>query len=455
MPRNAGTNAPAERPTPPVKLLFIEDRDCADVRGRLTHGANPLRRIDTARGLPAMTLSCPLPQPDGSLLIYGHQGAHNVADSTWRILRCRTFDGIAYDAVETLFTSERGHWYGSADIARNPRDGSFLCLKWGPGVPGIREKGGHACWAFGSADGQRWRPLLDRPVYHDHDSFGLTWDEATGRFIVFQATYQTWHKPYPDNAGPDTRRVMHFRTSPDGVHWTPAYDIARLGRHAPVARLLTPDRHDTPELEFYRFFGFPYGDRWAGMMLHYCPSPRCVEPQNLHGPHNGAEWWIGRDPLHWKRPFRETFAPGHAPWIIAHPPITLGGRHLWVMGREVCGLPEDRLFFTGARANAEFSTRPFLCPGRLHLNATLCYDEDPARAFRGQAYIMAEALDEKNRVIPGFEKESCILRHLDAPRTTLFWGDAREKRSGAHLRGRTIRIRFYLRDARLYALTGP
>lgn len=455
MPAPTGTNAPADRPAPPVRLLFIEDRDTRDTRGNLVLGANGLRRLDTASGLPAMTLSCPVPQPDGSCLVYGCQGEHNVQNTIWRILRCRTFDGVTFDSVETVYTSAPGHWYGSSDIARNTRDGSFLCLKWGPGQPGVREKGGHACWAFGSPDGTHWKPLLDRPVYHDHDSFGLTWDEATGKYVVFQATYQTWRKPYPDNAGPDTRRVMHFRTSPDGVHWTPAYDVARMGRHVPAARLVTPDRRDTPELEFYRFYGFPYADRYVGMMLHYCPNPRCVEPQHLHGPHNGAEWWIGRDPLHWKRPFRDTFAPGHAPWIITHPPIDLRGLHLWVIGGDVCGLPENRLFFAGARANAEFTTRPFVCPGRLTLNAGLCFDEDPARGFRGQSYVMVEVLDEKGVVIPGFEKDLCVIRHIDGLKVPLFWGDSKEKHGPGRLRGQTISLRLYLRDARIYALTGP
>jgi len=451
---NTTTNADPEAIAGRLRLIVADPADLHEPRGRLRLGANPLRMVDRARGLPNITIRCAVPQEDGSAVVYGDQSVHNEPNSLWRIMRCRTWDGVHYEPAETVFTSERGHWYGSTAVARNGVDGSFLCLKWGPAGGEIREKGGHAVWAFGSPDGRQWRRLQERPVYHDHDAFSLTWDPASGQYVTFQATYQTWpEKPYRDNAGAEIRRVMHVRTSPDGVHWTPSEDIMRLGRHIPDADMIVPDEEDAPETEFYRFTGFPYADRYVGMMQHYCPVPRPVEPERLHGPHCAGEWWVGRGVRQWQRPYRDVFAPGPADTVIHHAPIDLQGMHLWVVGRNVYGLPLNRLFFAGALANAEFSTRLFTCPGRLALNASFNFHEDPARGFRNQSYLMVEIRDEQDKVIEGFAREQCLLRSLPGDLIPLHWGDPQEKHGTSRLQGRRIRLRFYLRDARVYAVT--
>ena len=425
-----------------VGMLFAGPEDICDPFGQMRFSANPLAHVAPARGLPGMVVREVVAQEDGSYRVYGYQSAHNQQDMSWRIMRCRTYDGIAFDEVETVYVSERGHWYGSTDIVHNPTDGRFLCLKWGPG----QTKGAHAMWAFGSEDGDRWPPLKDAPVYHDHDAFSATWDPVSRQYVVFQATYQRHaDKPFRDNAGSDIRRVLHFRTSGDGVNWDPSMDIARTGTLMPEDALVTPDADDPPELEFYRLTAFPYAGRYVGMMLNYAPSPI----MSGHGPHLGGEWWLGRAYNDWRRPFRDVFAPGPANNIIMHPPITLGGRHLWVIGPDVYGVREHGIFFAEALSSAAFTTQPFVCPSaRLSLNAA---SPGEGRGFRNQSYVMVEVQDERGQVIEEFEKEHCLFRQFDGPQT-LVWGHAPQTYSTSSLAGRTVRLRIHFRDARIYSL---
>ncbi len=427
-----------------MKLIFTQPADCHDTYGRLHFGANGLRVLGQASGLPAMRPRCAVPQADGSYLLYGGSGG---ADEPWRIFRARTFDGLHYEGAETVFQSDPGPWLGEMDIAHDPLDGSLLCLKWHRGDTG------HALFAFGSEDGSSWRPLAQGPVYVDHDAFGLMWDPGTQRYVCYQTTYQPWQKRFEDNIGRETRRVLHIRTSPDGVTWDPPEDVFWAGPHMPPERLMTPDDDDPEEIEFYRFCGFSYADRYAGMMLVYCPSPHAGNPRypwTKHGPHLYGEWWTSGDGMQWARPFRDVFGPGEAPGAVEHAPMALDGHHLWVMGKTVCALPEDRLFHVGSRANAEFSTVPFAMPkGPLTLNASLCFDGDERRGMMGQGYIMAELLREDGSVAEGFEKERCVLRQMAGDTAPLLWGHA----DGSALAGQTLRLRLYFRDARIYSLT--
>jgi len=426
-----------------MKRFFAQPHDIHDAYGNLRFGANPLKHIGNVSGMPTMRVRCAVPQSDGSCVVYGHAGGH---DESWRIMRCRTFDGLHYEHAEIVFEQEAGPWLGETEIAHNTQDGSFLCLKW------ARGETGHALWAFGSKDGTQWHPLADAPVYVDHDAFGLMWDDRTARYIVYQTTYQKWGKRYPDNIGDHRRRVLHIRTSPDGVHWEPSENVPGSGPYLPDDRLITPDEDDPPEMEFYRLQVFPCGNRYAGMMLNYAPIPQVVNPRfpwNKHGPQLSGEWWISKDRETWSRPFRDTFAPGEAPGIVTHEPMTIGGNHLWIIENRVYGLPENRIFFVGSMANAEFSTALFTMAGKpLVLNASLCYHACKTRGMQGQSYIMVEKVDEQGNAVQGFEKERCILQAMDGPTAMLKWGDT----DGTSLAGEQIRLRFYLRDARIYAM---
>jgi hypothetical protein len=135
------------------------------------------------------------------------------------------------------------------------------------------------------------------------------------------------------------------------------------------------------------------------------------------------------------------------PRIETHP-MVIGGSILFVRGAMLLGLPEDRISYVSARSNAEFSTRRFVMPDAdLLLNLAVPSVE---RLFaKDQAYVRVAVLDEKGEAIPGFEAEKCVIQGEDRRGIPLKWGEASARR----VAGRTIRLRFGLRSASVYAVT--
>ena len=83
-------------------------------------------------------------------------------------------------------------------------------------------------------------------------------------------------------------------------------------------------------------------------------------------------------------------------------------------------------------------TKPFRCEGgRLTINA----------AARG-GMVSAAVLDEEGIQYEGYSRVDCALFDGDSVRHDLTW---RHKGSLEELKSRTIRLKFYLRDSKLYS----
>lgn len=443
-----------------MDLSFAEATSVAEVAGKVRFTANGLVRYGQARGLPDRARPlCVVPDGTGYTVYLMRSGS----GPCWSLLRGRTADGLQYEGIEVVFASPPEspagkEWLGHAAMAWAARDGKLLCMKWSRG------EGCHAAWCLVSSDGQDWRFALDRPAFEDHDSNGLMWDPRSSVFVDYQATYQAWPKPFVDNIGDARRRVMHTRTSTDGVVWNPPESISWGDSFIPEDRLITPDDDDPAELEFYRFHAFPYAGRYVGMVLNYAPSPGRANTRwrtTKHGPHLSGEWWLSDDGHAWRRPFRDVFAPGEAPGIIQHAPMTLGGRHLWLFNDgSVFGLPEGCLFGVSSLASASLTTHPFPMPDRpLTVRAQFGHDGSPARGMRGQGYVMAELLDERGAVVEGCDRERCAYHDSGRPAPSAGVRDlsgpplAWEGNRGTELAGRTVSVRLFFRDARVYGLS--
>ncbi len=85
------------------------------------------------------------------------------------------------------------------------------------------------------------------------------------------------------------------------------------------------------------------------------------------------------------------------------------------------------------------TTKPIRCPGG---DLALNYSTSAA----GQACV--EVLDVRGQVIPGFSREECVPMIGDEIEGTVRW----KEKTPASLNGQTIRLRFHLQDADLYAL---
>ncbi len=450
-PRASG----AESPINPV-LLFMQPADALEPVGMLTFEANPLTlrgpitpvKSDPSAtppagpepgrhgnaGIPFRPLLA-VPQPDGGCLVFGSDSQESPEQSKnylWRLYRARTPDGYHFTELKEVYRNPKGPWLIEASMVRQAPTGRLFFYPWSRSA---QPEQGHALWGFVSDDGEQWRPLSDKPVYLDHDAFGMMWDGRSNRFLTGQVTYQPWKKPYADNMGSSIRRVLSMRTSQDGLRWETVGNAGNGG-------LITPDDKDSPDVEFYRMQPFAYGDRYIAMADLYAASP--LTP-NKHGPHLACEWWVSADGINWQRPWRTVDAQGDAPYPIKMTPMWFGREMLFWLAGQVCGLPEYRLAAIGSRSNAEFSSAAFSMPDQtLLLNASVPVGHG---LFR-QAYVQVELRDERNKVIPGYERDKCLLQSIDDTRIPLRWGD----KTGKELTGKKVSLRFHLRSARIYAL---
>jgi len=443
-----------------VKLLFSTAQDITNTWGQLHFGVTPLQLVTNCAN-PGFELSYCQPRSDGAWEVYGQAFKKGPASkdqvkeaNTWQIIRSTTRDGLHFANAETVFASEPGPWTFNHAMAYNPDAKEFLLLKLKMDNSGFRYT------AFFSPDGRKWKEHPVCPLFYDGDAISLFWSTQLHRFICVSKSLQPFPKHFRDHGGATPglqndalrdRRVLAFRSSRDGRVWEPSdsmEDVWNRGRHKqprPDNMLTVPDAQDPPDLEFYSGNGFWYHDRCYLMVLNYAASPLAARK---HGPHLDTEWWVGHDGLQWERPGRGVNATGAEVTRLTHNPMLIGGMLLFHYGNRVLGVKQDRISFVGARANAEFSTRPFVMPqADLCLNAAI---PAPERAFATQqAYVMVAVLDERGQVVPGFEAEQCVMQKADRIDLPLRWGG----QSARALAGRQISLRLSLRSANLYAVT--
>ena len=269
---------------------------------------------------------------------------------------------------------------------------------------------------------------------------------------------------------------------------------------------------DPPELEFYRIRPFMIGDRATGRLaahvLLYVPTPSDVVVQPgygrqplwyckdgcCHGPHMYEEWWIGprsgdpTDMAGWRRPFFDTHAFPHDVWAMGQPVSVanatppsgvaasdfagMGGTPsptpslVWLSNGLAWGVPQNRLAGLNAKSNAEFTTFPFPFPLEpLWIDADALWGEKPdvgpewcAGGCNGvggsdeahAAYIMAELRDAAtDSVVPGYERGGSLIMNAAGSRLPLDWPNASSQTIPV---GHLVMLRFYFRDATIYAL---
>ena len=434
LPGNHSQNHISERG---LRLLFWEQEDVADPFGRIEFHAEPLRNLGAASGYPHMQYGCQAPRAEGGSFIYGWR-VQNWADSSNRVLevvRCATEDGLTFFDEQVVFSHGQTAWQGFANIVRRPDDGAIFLFSWAEA----------RLYVFGSDDGENFA-LLTKEAYVGHDAMCVTWYSPFGQFLNYQTVTQPYPKRYPDNIGA-YRRVLSFLRSADGVNWE-SFSPSFLGSQ----ELWLPDSADPADLEFYRCVVFPYLGRYAMLLADYMPPPAEANSRRAtskHGPSYMAEWAISRDGLNWKRTFRDTNAYMFQFWLAIQGPLVRDGvlRFYHPEGR-IAGLPSDRIFYATCRANGEFSTPPFSMPaGGLFLNAYAMYRavERP----NGQAYIMAELRDAEGGVIAGYDRTKCLFEDCDGRKLPLVW----EGKNGRELAGKQVRVRLFLRDAKIYGIT--
>ena len=449
-------------------LLFSGAEDITNTWGAIQFGTTPLQQAAVCAD-PGFALIYSERPKDGACLVLGSafhpdpdiktgkltdSGADMArTKSTWDVVRATTRDGMRFENVETVFTSEPANWSAHCAIAYNPSAKQFLLLRL------AADDNGFGYRAFFSPDGKTWKLHSMEPLFYDGDAMSVFWSPKLERYVCVSKSLQPVVKHLQDHGGASSllknnqlrdRRVLVIRSSRDGVHWEPSasmddvWDRSKRKKAVPAEFMTMPDASDPPDLEFYSGNGFWYFDRAYMMVLNYAASPLV----RGHGPHLDTEWWAGRDGLRWERPGRGINATGAEITRITHNPMILDGKIKFHYGNRVLEMPQDRISYVGARANGEFSTRLFQMPrGDLFLNAAV---PSPQRPFASmQAFVMVAVVDENGAVIPGFEADKCTIKNADGIDLPLLWNE----KSARELAGRNIRLRFHLRSANVYAVT--
>jgi len=452
------------RPEQPFKLLFSTAQDITNTWGQLHFSVTPLSMIREVEKPPFNLVGC-FPLADGTWEVFGQEFEPSnekgirwfERTSRWKMLRGTTTDGVTFTNMETVIEDTQGTWTSHLEMAYNPDAEEYLMLK-------IRNDSiGHGYYAFFSKDGKQWQEHSGNPLFYEGDAMWVFWSPVLKEYVVVSKSYQPWPTKHIIDHSPDHRRVLMMRSSPDGRNWNPSQSLppsgppnylpGRTSGH-PTEWLTKPDEHDPPDMEFYSGNGFWYHDRAYMIVCNYAASPLT---RNTHAPFLDTEWWVSYDGLQWERPGRGVHATtGSAFTRPTHIPLLIGDQLLLNQGNRLLGIKRDRISFVSARANAEFSTRPFVMPAAdLVLNAAvpaperLYADKNSALWGETSAYVMVDILDEQGQIIPGFEATKCVIQKADGIELPLHW----DAKSARELAGRQISLRFYLRSANIYAVT--
>lgn len=292
-----------------------------------------------------------------------------------------------------------------------------------------------------SPDGIKWTHSAD-PVFRYHprpgaNDLGPVGDAQAMMIDTLRKRYVAYLRRIPNRA---------MSVSTDFVNWTPPQDC-----------LLAEDGELSNTI--YNHVGFVYGDRYLGFLTYF--------QRDLNDPRLTLHLLTSRDGERWLRPRTDGALVGSGEigeldrftiMLTGAPPIrvadrlyiyyrALANRHSPYKGTDsalegggIC-LATMRLDgFASIAAGYDggtLTTRPFeFTNSDLRINAKADYGQ-----------ITAEVLDEKRVAIPGFSEQESIAARGDGVDQPLRWKTAKL----ASLQRRPVRLRFHLRNARLYS----
>jgi len=294
-----------------------------------------------------------------------------------------------------------------------------------------------------SPDGLCWTHTPE-PVFRHHprpatndlgpvgDAQSMMIDTLCGRYVAFLRTLP--HRAMSESA--------------DFVHWTPP-KTCLLARSGETVNTI------------YNNQGFVYGDQYLGFLTYFDrtpDNPLCTV--RLLTSRDGHAWQYAAD-----RPLIDVGAIGEPDrflnMLTGGPPIRVGDK-LYVYYRinarrhgPYSGPDDTGEEFPGglglatlrvdgfATLQASYdggmvTTRPFRFSGtELFVNA---------KADFGR--LTAEVLDERGETIPGFSQQECRTVTTDRVEQVVRW---KERADLASLEGKVIRLRFALKNVRLYS----
>lgn len=408
-------------------------------------------------GAPGEGFACYATSEDGVNWEKPILGLHDYPAATWR--------GTPVGPQNNIVPSARGMLQGPIYHAAEPDEGRrWKGFAYGDGK----------LQAKVSADCIHWTELPGVTVPSSDES-NLTLDDDRGRFIAT-----------PKQRGPYGRSFA-LSTSADFEHWSDLELIfhadqqdqengcARLQRFFddPALRRPVYNRPEEWRTDVYNFPVFPYEGLYLALpVMHHWAGSHPPLFENVDS-RKSVELACSRDLRHWDRvagraPFLELSPVGDGSaydtgqTVVTNGPVARNGE-LWFYynglrhrclsihdeahranldGSAAC-LARLRLDgFVGLKGGVEWGqvlTRPVAVTGdRLRVNAD---------AWRGR--VLAEVVDaDGGQALLGYAREDAVPLMEDRTDAALTWASHREM--GA-LRGRTVRLRFHLWQAELFA----
>ncbi len=307
----------------------------------------------------------------------------------------------------------------------------------------------HGITHMHSADGVAWEPHYPPPLPLDGDAHCLMWNPREQCYLCTtrSAPHSNIVTRLQARGFPDVRRKRHvaLAKSRDLVHWTPMLDI------------LEADENDPASTELYSMYILPYGNLYLGFveMFHVAPGMH-------HGPLE-MQLALSYDLKKWHRAgARQPLLPrgGHGAWddshvrLFASSPFVEGNRlRFWYGGKNA----EHWQTGTAGIGTATLRRDGFGCwqagpeggvvttvPLRVEWSTRIMLNVDAGD--RGEARV--EVLDESGTPLEGCAFEDCQPITGDQYRGQVIYRAPR----GTFVRHTgNIRLRFHLRDCRLYA----
>jgi hypothetical protein len=381
----------------------------------------------------------------------------------------RSRDGVHWEKPNLGVTEFRGSKENNLVSVRDqPKAMIVHVLRDPDDTPDRRYKGMAFLGAAGrqlivSRDGYEFRALPQEPI-PGQDTSHLNWDERARQYVL------TVKHP-----GPFGRSVW-LSTSKDFEHWTPHELIfyadaldQELGRRRIRQHLRDPglyhphaERPDEFRTEVYQMPVFPYESVYIGLPVFFEAADRIGPPFNNQDGINSVKLSVSRDLRSWvKVGARESFIPvsRRGPGVLDTGQLLTASRpvvrddELWFYYSGVdVRYPPDGVFhsavyiarlrrdgFVSMAAGAE---EGFVETRSVRLDGTRLFVNVDARRGELSAEITGRELP------PGFADVRSQPIRGDQLRAEVVWPSGTDLKA---LAGRTVRIRFYLKNAGLYS----
>jgi hypothetical protein len=282
-----------------------------------------------------------------------------------------------------------------------------------------------------SADGLRWSeeqiPLGLGKVGDTHNN--AFWDERLGRYVLITRKFLG-------------ERLVYRSDSPDFLRWT----------EPTLALRSTPE--EGKGVQTYCMPSFPYADCYLGwVMMYNARKGRTVDCELVWSP----------DSIRWQRVF-----PGR-PFLPRGPQGSYDSACIYAQAGPPVIRDGKLLFYYGGSnaVHAGWKRNCLPCLARLRVDGFASYEPAegvkkafvvtrPLRCTGEELHVNTQAVGGAVRVrvldAEGFGLEDCQAVSGDTLDGVVRW---RGGKGLAQLKGRVVKLQFELRDARLYAFSGP